>query len=154
MFGTLKRLFGGIGTETTDSTESPDETDSTGFDLDAVREQFPTGEIQGREFPLVPEDALDLGVHPRDSTWGNKVSVNFEDSHITGVHGWMTVADDDTMFVGGGRYVQDGDLFAYQMESGRCQVYAVVDVENERDPSDMFYANVEPVGYVEGTLHQ
>lgn len=84
------------------------------------------------EVPTVSE--VDLGVFPRDSHWGNRIV--FDDFEERRVHGWISPR------------VSDGDMFGYQMKSGKVAVFKLKNVDNQTDPSDMFFAYVEDVGYL------
>lgn len=97
------------------------------------------------ELPEIDEDEVNLGVFPRDSTWGNSIKWDEYERGHGRVHGWKEVPAEKLMF----RRVRDGDRFGYQMESGIVAVFEVKNVENESDPRDMFWADAEVVGVVE-----
>lgn len=98
---------------------------------------------------LAEEDA-NLGVYPRDGTWGN--NIQWRDWEERRVRGWKEVPKEIDARPGVvWRPVQDGDRFAYELESGLVAVFELVDVERMRDPPDMFYADARAVGYLEGT---
>lgn len=89
--------------------------------------------------PLVPEADV-LGVFPDESQWGHRISFeDYDDRRVSG-----HVSPDDAP------RVSEGDLFAYQLESGRIGVFRLVDVDHCLDPRDMFFASAEDVGYLDG----
>lgn len=90
----------------------------------------------GPDRPDPNEITLDdlVGVFPRDTRMGNRVTIRDWDDRS--VDGHLTP------------YVHDGDLFGYEMGSGRIAVFQLVDVDNCRDPPDMFFATARDVGYL------
>lgn len=96
------------------------------------RDQYPEDDDG---YPLVPEEDV-IGVFPRDSTWGNRLT--FDDYKERNVNGHISPP------------VSDGDLFAYQLESGRIGVFELANVDNKLDPRDMFFADAKDFGYLEG----
>lgn len=86
-------------------------------------------------YPLIPVEDV-VGVFPHNTRWGYRIT--FEDYDERKVHGHITPR------------ASDGDLFAYQLESGRIGVFALENVDNCLDPSDMFFADARDVGYLQG----
>lgn len=86
-------------------------------------------------YPLVPQEDV-IGVFPRDTMWGNRIT--FDTYEERKVHGHISPR------------VRNGDLFAYQLESGRIGVFMLIEVDHALDPSDMFFANARDVGYLRG----
>jgi len=91
---------------------------------------FPTNEYG---IPMVPQEEV-IGVFPEQSAWGNRIG--FSDFSNRRVNGHMTPN------------VKDGDIFAYRMESGAYAAFEVYNVENSRNPGDLFFADVWDVGYL------
>lgn len=73
----------------------------------------------------------------RSSFWGNNVVWNSVANRR--VHGWCEP-----------RPVR-GDILKSPMKSGRVGLFVFTDVEYCRDPHDMFFATVEPIGYEEAS---
>lgn len=92
------------------------------------RSEYPTND---EGIPKVPPEDV-LGVFPTQSAWGNRIK--FRDFQNRTVTGWITPR------------VEDGDLFGYQMQSGRIAVFRLVNVDNQRNPSDMFFADAIDIG--------
>lgn len=67
------------------------------------------------------------------NSWGNNVYFsNYEKRRLTG---WMT------------NKLKKNDYVSCTMTSGRRMIFKVIKVEDCLDPSDMFFATVEDVGY-------
>jgi predicted nucleic acid-binding protein len=47
------------------------------------------------------------------------------------------------------RKPEKGDYVTCQMKSGKVGVFQVVKVDHCRDPDDMFFADVKPLGYAD-----
>lgn len=101
--------------------------------------------------PYLAEDDLELGVFPRDSAWGNRIVWDEFDDGYGRVHGWKEVPIEGPEGRHHWRPVRDGDRFGYEMEDGYVAVFELGDVENERDPRDMFFADARAVAILEGT---
>ena len=107
-------------------------TDSMNDDISnhLTEEEYPTND---EGYPLVPEGDV-IGVFPRDTGWGWRIS--FEDYDNRRVSGHLSPRP------------EAGDLFAYQLESGRVGVFRLVDLDYCLNPDDMFFADVEDIGYL------
>ena len=81
----------------------------------------------------VTKDDL-IGIFPKDSTWGNRLTMR--DWEERKVDGHISPR------------VSDGDLFGYQMESGKVGVLQLINVDNCLDPRDQFFAEARDVGYL------
>ena len=58
--------------------------------------------------------------------------------------------DYDRMRMGGfGFYLEEGDEVHSRMQSGKIGRFKVVKLDRMLDPTDQFFATVEPIGYVE-----
>ena len=67
--------------------------------------------------------------------WGN--SIQFTNEKMERVYGFKRARP------------ENGDFLKCPMQSGKTAVWRFCDVELKRDPSDMFFANIKPVGYRE-----
>lgn len=64
-------------------------------------------------------------------------TINFFNEKNTKLCGWQSI-----------RYVENGDLFLVPMQSGRSAIFEIFNVKYKLDPSDMFFADVIPIGYL------
>ncbi len=72
---------------------------------------------------------------PDNNLWG--YAINWRNWNTRRVSGHFTP------------YIRNGDIFGYRMASGKIGIFRLIDVENCRDPRDMFFATAEDIGYAE-----
>lgn len=73
-----------------------------------------------------------LHVAPRDNRWGKHFEfLDFKAGRI-----WGHIL-----------HLGEGDLLAHEMQSGKTAVLRVVKLERCSDPADMFFGEVETIGY-------
>lgn len=120
----IKRRLGLISTDEL-AVKSPEEVSMQD------RSEYPTDDEGIPQVP--PEDVL--GVFPTQSAWGNRIK--FRDFENRTVTGWITP------------HIEDGDLFGYQMQSGRIAVFRLINVDNQDNPSDMFFADAIDIGVLD-----
>lgn len=99
--------------------------------------------------PPMSEDVVNLAIYPGDATWGNNIQwIDYDEMRV---RGWKEVPVHGPSGRHHWRPARPGDRFAYELQNGMVAIFELEDVENERDPRDMFYADVQPIGVLEGT---
>lgn len=89
-------------------------------------------------FPILKAKSPTKGVivHDTDNNmWGSSINIEKTKHDEWRVHGWKNPV------------ICEGDVYSQNMTSGEKVLFKLINVENCRDPGDMFFADAEPIGY-------